>query len=125
MFLLNRPSAAEIAAFLRQAPAQPLSYGPIGLVHNNVGGWRLDEASAAVGRGADDFARAVAALRAWAHFDLGWLELHPRDASIAPGTDVAILIRHLGFWSLNGCRVVYQVGDGGTRFGYAYGTLTT
>jgi uncharacterized protein (UPF0548 family) len=35
------------------------------------------------------------------------------------------LIRHLGFWSLNGCRVVYCVGDpeNDVRFGFAYGTL--
>jgi uncharacterized protein (UPF0548 family) len=39
---------------------------------------------------------------------------------------VAVLIRHLGFWSLNGCRVVYSVGglDDVARFGFAYGTLT-
>ena len=39
---------------------------------------------------------------------------------------MAVLIRHLGFWSLNGCRVVYGVGGGTdeTRFGFAYGTLT-
>jgi uncharacterized protein (UPF0548 family) len=39
---------------------------------------------------------------------------------------VAVLIRHLGFWSLNGCRVVYHL-DGSNeaaRFGVAYGTLT-
>jgi uncharacterized protein (UPF0548 family) len=42
------------------------------------------------------------------------------------GTVVAVLIRHLGFWSLNGCRVVYEAGSpsDGSRFGYAYGTLT-
>lgn len=33
--------------------------------------------------------------------------------------------RCLGFWWLNGCRVVYRVGDpqGGDRCGFAYGTL--
>jgi len=43
-----------------------------------------------------------------------------------PGSyHVAVLIRHLGFWSLNGCRVVYHVEAGsGTRFGFAYGALT-
>src|SRR5207342_1789750 len=44
----------------------------------------------------------------------------------AAGTVVAILIRHFGFWSLNGCRVVYTVGDGDREAtaGFAYGTLT-
>ena len=38
---------------------------------------------------------------------------------------MAVLIRHLGFWSLNGARVVYEVGGRteGPRFGFAYGTL--
>src|SRR6188768_3076153 len=29
-----------------------------------------------------------------------------------------------GFWSLNGCRVLYHLDGGDTRFGFAYGTLT-
>jgi uncharacterized protein (UPF0548 family) len=35
------------------------------------------------------------------------------------------VIRHLGLWSLNGCRIVYGVGDRdhGVKFGFAYGTL--
>ena len=62
---------------------------------------------------------------AWKQFDIGWVETFPRHAPIAVGTVVAVLIRHLGFWSLNGCRVVYCVGDpeNDVRFGFAYGTL--
>jgi uncharacterized protein (UPF0548 family) len=39
-----------------------------------------------------------------------------------------VLIRHLGFWSLNGCRVLYNVGGPSAearRFGFSYGTLST
>ena len=38
---------------------------------------------------------------------------------------MAVLVRHLGFWSLNGCRVVYVSDDerGTDSFGFAYGTL--
>ena len=38
---------------------------------------------------------------------------------------MAVLIRHLGLWSLNGSRVLYQVGslDDKDHFGFAYGTL--
>jgi uncharacterized protein (UPF0548 family) len=63
---------------------------------------------------------------AWKHFDIGWIETFPRDAPVAVGTVVAVLIRHLGFWSLNGCRVLYIVGglDDEARFGFASGTLT-
>jgi uncharacterized protein (UPF0548 family) len=35
-----------------------------------------------------------------------------------------VLIHHAGLWSLNGCRVVYSVGDGEVSTGFAYGTLT-
>jgi len=68
----------------------------------------------------------AAALLAWKQFDIGWVETFPRDAPVAVGTVVAVVIRHLGFWSLNGCRVLYTVGspDDVARFGFAYGTLT-
>ena len=86
----------------------------------------LDEEMVAIGRGETDFERARAALIAWKQFDIGWVETFPRDAPVAVGTVVAVLIRHLGFWSLNGCRVLYSVGslDDVARFGFAYGTLT-
>ena len=61
----------------------------------------------------------------WRHFALGWVEAFPASAGIAPGTVVAVLVRHLGFWSLNGCRVVYSIaGDDPREAGFAYGTLT-
>ena len=51
----------------------------------------------------------------------------PQPWSIEPGTNVAVLIRHLRFWSLNGARVLHHVnGSGGaTAFGFVYGTLTS
>jgi uncharacterized protein (UPF0548 family) len=59
------------------------------------------------------------------HFELGWIEVFPTLAAVAPGTVVAVLVRHLGFWSMNGCRVVYEIGgDDSREFGFAYGTLT-
>lgn len=72
------------------------------------------------------FTNAKEALLHWRHFDLGWVELFPRDAPIETGTVVAVMVNHLGFWSLNGCRIVYLIGerDSATQFGFAYGTLT-
>ena len=62
----------------------------------------------------------------WKHFDIGWVHAFPRPRSIEAGTNVAVLIRHLGFWSLNGARVLGHVNGsgGGTAFGFVYGTLT-
>jgi uncharacterized protein (UPF0548 family) len=124
MFFARRPSADAIARFLADSENLPLSYGPVGLVDVVTPGYDSDEVLVAIGRGRADFVRACGALRAWTHFHLGWVEVFPRAAPVAAGTVVAVLIRHLGFWSLNGCRVVYTRGDGDTRFGFAYGTLT-
>jgi len=121
---VGHPRATSIAS-VERSRALPLSYAPIGLAGENRAGYSVDE-EIAIGHGAADFARARAALQAWKHFELGWVELFPRRPSVEAGTVVAILIRHLGLWSLNGARIVYTVGaaDGGNRFGFAYGTLT-
>jgi uncharacterized protein (UPF0548 family) len=125
MFLARRPSRQAIDRFLRDSQDLPLSYGPIGVVNGDTPRDGLDEATVAIGRGAADFERARAALMAWKHFDIGWVEAFPPHAPIEVGTVVAVLIRHLGFWSLNGCRVLYDVGlADDARFGFAYGTLT-
>ena len=125
MFLLKRPSAERIERFLRESQDLPISYGPTGIVRDNIAGYRYDEVVARVGHGPVDFARAKAALLSWRQFDIGWVETYPRHAPVAVGSVVAVLIRHLGFWSLNGCRVLYLAGshDDPDKFGFAYGTL--
>ena len=126
MFLARRPSPEpSTGSFVnrktcRCRTARRASSGPTTAGHD------LDEASVAIGHGKADFERARAALMAWKQFDIGWVETFPRHAPVAAGTVVAVLIRHFGFWSLNGCRVLYSVGglDDVARFGFAYGTLT-
>lgn len=59
----------------------------------------------------------------WRHFELGWMEVYRSTEGLVRGTVVAVLVRHLGFWSLNGCRVVSLIEDE-TVFGFAYGTVT-
>jgi len=126
MFLTRRPTNTAIDRFLRESQDLPLSYGPIGLVRTPGADQDLDELIVAIGRGQADFERARSALLAWKHFDIGWIETFPRQAPIAVGTVVAVLIRHLGFWSLNGCRVLYSFDgiDDVPRCGFGYGTLT-
>jgi uncharacterized protein (UPF0548 family) len=124
MFLRQQPSPADVEAFLASASQQPLSYAAAALAAGSAGGYRVDEQEVIVGRGEADFDRAKAALSGWKHFELGWLDLFPKPAGIVPGTVVAVQVRHLGFWSLNGCRVVYSIGgDDPRQFGFAYGTL--
>ncbi len=126
MFLIRRPSQTEISEFLDQSRDLPLSYEPVGIARQSPRGFNADLASAVIGHGRETFERAKIALAQWRHYEMDWVELFPRGASIEPGTVVAVLVRHLGFWSLNGCRVVYGIGDmqSETNFGFAYGTLT-
>jgi uncharacterized protein (UPF0548 family) len=126
MFLVRRPSPAQIDRFLRESQVLPLSYRPAGIIAAGTAREDLDEATVVIGHGKAAFERARAALIAWKQFDIGWVETFPPAAPVVSGTVVAVLIRHLGFWSLNGCRVLYTVGglSDVARFGFAYGTLT-
>ena len=126
MFFLHRPSEHDIEALVAQSRELPLSYRPVGLAQRAPETFDVDRTAVVIGKGRADFERATAALVAWKPFDVGWAELFPKHASIEPGTVVALLIRHLGFWSLNGCRIVYRVGETEPehRFGFAYGTLS-
>ena len=111
--LPRRPSRDTIERFLADSQDLPMSYGPVGLVQS--GECRsLDEASVVIGHGRADFERARAALMEWQQFDLGWVELWPRQSPTTVGAVVAVLIKHLGFWSLNGCRVAYHADANGT-----------
>ena len=126
MFLIRRSSQTEISEFLDRSRELALSYDPVGIARQRPVGFNADLASAVIGHGQQTFERAKNALAQWRHYEMGWVELFPRGASIEPGTVVAVLVRHMGLWSLNSCRVVYGVGDRqtGSSFGFAYGTLT-
>jgi uncharacterized protein (UPF0548 family) len=124
MFLPRRPSSADIDRFLGASRDLPLSYDPVGIAAQPPSRRRFDEQVVRIGRGAGDCGRARDALMAWRHFDIGWVELFRERARPEVGATVAILIRHVGLWSLNGARVVYTVESGEARFGFAYGTLT-
>jgi uncharacterized protein (UPF0548 family) len=125
MFFLRHPSPDDIERFIRESHNLPFSYDPVGLARQGRAGFDVDEQIVTVGSGEAAFVRGRTALAEWIHFDLGWVEVFPRRSSIAQGSVVGVLISHLGFWSLNGCRVVYSFGaDGDDEFGFAYGTLT-
>ena len=62
------------------------------------------------------------AVRQWKMFDFPWVELCWPDTPIEKGRNVAILVDHFGFYSLNAARIVYTI-DTSHRFGFAYGTL--
>lgn len=127
MFLFRRPTPREIEAFVDRASELSLSYGPTGITMNDVpSGFQVDRARVVMGRGEAAFSKAKLALCEWRHFKLGWVEVFPPRPCLEPGTSLVVVVHHLGFWSVNCCRVVYSVGDGADarQFGFAYGTLT-
>jgi len=129
MFRVTRPSDQEITAFLATQRELTFSYAEVGCTRAApLPGYVLDHNRARLGAGRDTFDRAVAALRAWRQSSLGWASIHPPGAPTTAGTDVAVVVRHFGFWSLNACRVVYEIHEddarrGVRRTGFAYGTL--
>ena len=124
MLLMRRPSAAEINRFLERSRGLPLSFTPTGIEERLPDLGRFDEHVAPIGHLDADFERARVALAHWKQFDVGWVRAYPECSPVATGTVVAVLIRHFGTWSLNGARVLCEVADENTRFGFAYGTLT-
>jgi len=128
VFCLTRPRADQIAALLASQRGRPFSYADVGATRgaSPPPGYTVDHNRVRVGTSAETFARAVTALRAWRMTSIGWSTVHPAAAPVAPGTTVAVVVRHYGFWSLNACRIVYVLDEdegGVRRVGFAYGTL--
>jgi uncharacterized protein (UPF0548 family) len=84
----------------------------------------VDHTRTLLGTGEEAYASAVAALRRWVMFRIGWVELYSPEAPIEVGATVAVLAR-IGIWWLNAARIVYVFDEQGSvrRFGFAYGTL--
>jgi uncharacterized protein (UPF0548 family) len=126
MFSLAKPSRDSINKFITLQQLQKFSYPEVGLSRMAAPtGYILDHNRIKLGEGAETFDRAKRAINRWKMFDLPWLELCWPEARIEPGVTVAVLVSHLGFWSLNASRIVYVVDEPGPteKYGFAYGTL--
>jgi uncharacterized protein (UPF0548 family) len=127
VFSLIAPSEDEIRRFISQQNDSGFSYSEIGASATAVAptGYNVDHNRVQLGRGEVTWRRASEAIRAWQMFSMPWVRLHWPTAPIRVGTNVAVSVRHLGFYSVNACRIVYVVDEDGPmrRFGFAYGTL--
>ncbi len=124
MFLLTRPKDAEIKEFLEMRRTDSFSYPEVGATRGlPPAGYNVDHNRVILGRGPHDFEKAKQAIREWKMFDVPGLDLLYPDTPIEAGRNVAPLANHLGFYSLNSCRVAYVI-DEPDKFGFAYGTLT-
>jgi len=129
MLSLRRPNEAAIRALIDRRGGEPYSYAEVGATRGlTPPGYTEDRYRVKLGEGEAVFERAVAAVRRWEMFRLGWVEIVTpgAPAPIAAGSLAAVLVRALGLWSLNLCRIVYVVEEDLSpmrRFGFAYGTL--
>jgi uncharacterized protein (UPF0548 family) len=108
VFLLRRPSPALLSRVLAEEAGRPLSYAKPGMTRS--GGspeYPRNRREVVLGTGAETYRRSVAAVRGWAMYDLPWTRLHPGPPAVEAGREFAVVARHLGFWSVNPCRIVY------------------
>ena len=122
MFLRRKPNGATLARLLALHESKRFSYSAVGSTQKDApGGYRTDHNRILIGHGLDQFDAAKSAIDDWKMFALDWIELFPSRPSVQDGTTVAVVIHHLGFWSVNISCIVYVV-DEESRYGFAYGT---
>jgi uncharacterized protein (UPF0548 family) len=126
MFSLFKPRTDSVRAFIAAQNDRQFSYEQVGASRATApGGYVVDHNRVQLGVGRPTFERGKDAVRQWKMFDMSWLELCWPNVSIERGATVAVVVHHLGFWSLNACRIVYTIEEGGAieKYGFAYGTL--
>src|SRR6185503_2693933 len=126
MFFPTKPSLTRVREVIAAHSDVPFSYPEVGATRTNPpSGYTLDHNRVQLGVGKECFDQAVDAIRSWKQFDLGWVQAAPDDTPIKVDAAVAVVARHMGFWSLNVSRIVYIIEEQGPleKFGFAYGTL--
>ena len=120
MFCSSKPSRNSINAFMSAQQNQKFSYREVGYSRQGqTRGYSIDHNRIKLGQGVDIFERAKQAITQWKMFDMPWIDLCWPDTPIEPGSTVAVVISHFGFWSVNLSRIVF-VEDPSS---FAYGTL--
>jgi uncharacterized protein (UPF0548 family) len=126
VFCLSAPSQDQIRRFISEQHQAQFSYPEVGASAVELpNAYNVDHNRIELGSGEIAWHRAVEAVQGWQMFNMPWVRLCWPTAPIAVGTEVAVLVHHFGFFSLNACRIVYLVDNdtGIKRFGFAYGTL--
>src|SRR5262245_51475794 len=104
---LRKPSAEAVRRFLTAQATLPFTYPAVGASAGTPPvGYVVDRTRVRLGEGEPVFRSAVAALRRWEQFRLGWVEAWPADTPLRAGEVVAVMGRAVGVWWLNACRIV-------------------
>ncbi|MCU0655904.1 MAG: DUF1990 domain-containing protein [Polyangiaceae bacterium] len=128
MMLARCPDDATVQRFLREQASLPFSYRELEATRGEPpAGYKVDRYGTRLGLGEGCYERACAALWAWKMYPSSWFRIFPEGGEAPrPGLVFVTRIHHLGFWSLNSCRILYLIdeNEGGVRRrGFAFGTL--
>ncbi|MBY0461411.1 MAG: DUF1990 domain-containing protein, partial [Gemmataceae bacterium] len=126
MPFLRKPSPDAVRDFLAAQAKLGFTYAGVGATATGPpSGYTVDRTRGKLGTGEGTFRAAVAALKNWKHFELGWTQARPADTPLEVGACVCVLARVVGLWWMNASRIVYTIDEDGPpgRFGFAYGTL--
>lgn len=128
MFYISKPTEKEVKELIESQTNLQFSYKNVGATkeRNPPIDFPLNQIRKKLGSGETIFNKAVKAIHLWQMYALGWTKVLPENAPIKEGEIILTMINHLGFWSLNPCRIVYLIdekNDGFQKFGFAFGTL--
>jgi uncharacterized protein (UPF0548 family) len=126
MFRFSKPDANTLSQFLARQRREHFSYKEVGSSREQApAGYNVDHNRIQLGRGIDIYERSKRAIQNWKIFDIPWISLWKPDIPIEAGATVAVVVAHLGFWSMNAARIVYVVDEAAPirKYGFAYGTL--
>jgi uncharacterized protein (UPF0548 family) len=123
VFFLKKPTPSILKEVLAGQISCGYSYEQVEATKASTPtGYNVDHNRILLGNGADAFRVAKSAIDCWKMFDMPWIELFPACPAIKVGEIVAVVVKHLTFWSVNVSRIVYTIQEE-ARYGFAYGTL--
>jgi uncharacterized protein (UPF0548 family) len=128
VFYLGRPADATVGRALERARHSDFNYRHVGATKTGrelPTDFVVDRYGCDLGSGAHAISVAKRAVENFVMYPVPWTRV-VAPAGIALGAVFGTLIRHLGFWSLNPCRIIDVVNESSESrkaFGFAFGTL--
>ena len=128
MFFIFKPTEKEIEKFIEIQSNQPFSYKAVGAtkMRNAPEDFPINHLRQKLGKGKKVYEKAAEAIHLWQMYALDWTQIRPKNAPVVKGETVITMINHLGFWSLNPCRIIYLIDEksvSSQKKGFAFGTL--
>ena len=128
MYLFKKPTDERIGNFIESQSRLEFTYPSVGTTKTgeHPSGFLFDHNRIRLGSGQATFDSAKRALCEWRHYRFDWIELYRPDVDPVPDQTVGVLVRALGLWVLNACRIAYVIEEEQYplhKFAFAYGTL--